>query len=216
MTQTRTGSRTPTHHKPGWAAPLLAALGGLLLTGCIVTSVYPFYTDAEVEFEPALVGRWTNAAPAAGGESMTFAPAGAQAYRVTYASGDKTSVLEAHRFKLGGQVFLDLAGLESPDRDQIVPAIPAHCVVRLLATHPTLKMSVLDYDWLTNWLEEHPKALRHHLVTRANDSNGRLVLTADTRELQQFLLKHLPTAKAWEQASEFRRDTAATPTTTPK
>ncbi len=209
MKTTPATSSEPKNRVSAGRLAFLGALTGLsLLTGCIVTSVYPFYTDAEVEFAPALVGRWTNAAPAAGGESLTFAPAGANAYRVTYASGDKTTVLEAHRFKLAGQIFLDLAGVESQDREEIVPAIPAHSVVRLLATQPSLRMSGLDYDWLTTWLEKHPKALRHHLVTQANGSGGRLVLTAGTRELQQFLLEHLPTADAWTQTSEFRRDPA--------
>ena len=39
--------------------------------------------------------------------------------------------------------------------------------------------------------------------------DSRLVLTADTAELQQFILKHLKTEDAWKDGFELKRDAAA-------
>ena len=36
----------------------LALIGLLSLVGCVVTSIYPYYTAKDVVFEPKLVGRW--------------------------------------------------------------------------------------------------------------------------------------------------------------
>ena len=60
-------------------------------------------------------------------------------------------------------------------------------------------MQVLDYDWLTKLIEKHPKAIRHIVVPKklGEDGGGDLVLTADTAELQKFILKHEKTAGAF-------------------
>ena len=40
-------------------AYLTAGLTLILLTGCVVTSIYPFYTVKQVTFDAALLGVWT-------------------------------------------------------------------------------------------------------------------------------------------------------------
>src|SRR6266704_1494547 len=49
---------------------LLLVSGAALLTGCLVTSVYPFYQQKDLAFEPALLGDWTN--PKEAGEHWKF------------------------------------------------------------------------------------------------------------------------------------------------
>jgi hypothetical protein len=170
--------------------PLLSVVA-VLVTGCVVTSVYPFHFEKDVSFDPALLGDWTKA-----NERWTFERAGETAYRLTYTEGGKSSAIQAHLFELRGQKFLDLFGSEPGDYG-LLPATPSHALLRIIRTSPTLEMIPLDYEWLGKLLEESPKAIRHHIVQGSGDK--RLVLTADTAELQRFVLKHLKTEDAWKE-----------------
>lgn len=166
-----------------------------LLAGCVVTSVYPFYTAKDVGFDPALVGAWaetgsTNAA----NEHWRFEKAEGQAYKLTVQDKEKPTEYDAYLFKLKGRRFLDLCPRERPDN-----SLPPHYLLKVTRIEPTLEMQVLDYDWLTKLIEKHPKAIRHIVVPKklGEDGRGDLVLTADTAELQKFILKHEKTAGAF-------------------
>ena len=177
----------------------------LALTGCIVTSVYPFYFEKDVAFDPALLGDWTKGAPARE-EHWKFERYGETAYLLTYTTGsDKSSVMQARLFKLRGQTFLDLFVSERSD-DSLFPTIPSHLLLRIVKTGPTLTMAALNYEWLEELVKKNPKAIRHHVVQIGKDK--RLVLTADTRELQKFVIKHLKTEAAWETSVELQPDSA--------
>jgi hypothetical protein len=166
-----------------------------LLAGCVVTSVYPFYTAKDVGFDPALVGAWektgsTNAA----NEHWRFEKAEGQAYKLTVQDKEKPTEFDAYLFKLKGRRFLDLYPRERPDN-----SIPAHYLLKVTRIEPTLEMQVLDYDWLTKLIEKHPKPIRHIVVPKKDgeDGDGLLVLTADTADLQRFIMKHEKTAGAF-------------------
>jgi hypothetical protein len=62
-------------------------------------------------------------------------------------------------------------------------------------------MSELSYDWLGQLLATNPAALRH-LVIKTGDKpeDRRIVLTADTPELQRFVIRHLKTEGAWKES----------------
>jgi hypothetical protein len=184
--------------------PLVAV--SAVLTGCLVTSVCPFYTEKDLAFDNALVRSWTNAKEA--GEHWKFEKDDQQAYQLTYSNDSGTSVMQAHLFKLGGQTFLDLFTTETKDIQP--PPIPAHCLLRARVSASTIGLTPLDYEWLNNWLAKNPKDLHHHIIrTGKNSDDTRLVLTADTAELQRFIVKHLKTEQAWKEGFELRRDTPA-------
>src|SRR2546427_6041438 len=54
-----------------------------LLTGCVVTSVYPFFNAKDVAFEPALIGAWADAGSTnAANEHWQFEKAPGQAFKL--------------------------------------------------------------------------------------------------------------------------------------
>ena len=55
---------------------------------------------------------------------------------------------------------------------------------------PELKLAFFNFDWLGKFLEKNPKALAHHAEDTKDKEGGRLILTAGTRDLQKFVLKH--------------------------
>ena len=77
---------------------VIGAAAAVVLAGCIVTSVYPFYTEKDAVFNSALVGEWSKTESSE--ERWKFEKAGENAYRLTYVSGGKSFTMQAHLFKL--------------------------------------------------------------------------------------------------------------------
>jgi len=175
---------------------LTAGLALVLLTGCITLSVYPYYTTKDLTFDPALVGIWSEPDKTdADSETWTFEKLNEQAYRLTVKDKDEKTEFDARLFKLKGFTFLDCLPCKHNDY-----SAPCHVLLRLNQIQPQLEMHLLDFEWLSNLIEKQPKAIRHTMVVEANakgDNAKSFVLTADTSELQKFVLKHLKTEEAW-------------------
>jgi hypothetical protein len=62
-----------------------------------------------------------------------------------------------------------------------------------------LKVASTDFGWLEKHLTASPKALAHHVEDK------RLLLTADTRALQRFVLKHLGDGELFEKPTVMVR-----------
>jgi hypothetical protein len=186
---------------------MTALVAGGLLTGCVVTSVHPFYTRNDAAFEPSLLGQWTNTQQA--GESWTFRKEQPDSYHLTYVSDGKTNLCSVYLFKLDGQRFLDVASLEG-DCELLPPPAPTHLLLRIEQLTPTARLAPLNHDWLKGLLEKEPKALRHAMLGQKPDDR-RVVLTAETPELQEFLKKHLKTADAWHDPLELKHQETPTP-----
>ena len=58
-------------------------------------------------------------------------------------------------------------------------------------------------------LAKEPKAIRHCILPDEKPEDGRIVLTADTAELQRFVIKHLKTEKAWGEVVELQQEAPA-------
>jgi hypothetical protein len=180
---------------------LLIAGIAFLLAGCVVSSVSPFYDEKEVIFEPNLVGEWTNDHDPA--ETWKFAKEGEKRYAVRYTNSEKvTNDLEGCLFKLESHLLLDLFAKDKADNLTI---IPAHILMKASLDGAALKLSTLDYEWLDKLLQKNPSALRHHRIrTGPGADDYRLVLTADTAELQAFLVKNFGTIQ-WTDLDPLKR-----------
>jgi len=183
---------------------LAAGLALTLLTGCVVTSVYPYYTPKDVVFDPALLGVWGDPASTnADRETWTFAKLDDQTYKLVVAEKDKKTEFDARLFKLKQHTFLDCLPRERADY-----AVPGHMLMKVECISPALELRLLDYDWLGKLLEKNPKTIRHTVVPKpAGESGdgGQLVLTADTAELQKFILKHASNTNAFGEVTGMKR-----------
>ncbi len=181
----------------------LAALG-LALSGCIVTSVHPFYVEKDEISGTPLLGHWKSSKDA--GERWIFEAGDPQALKLTYISGNETNLVSAHLFRIGPDIFLDMFPLK-PDAPGFPPAIPSHLLLRVDQVQPTLKMASLNHDWLAKLVQQRPKTVSHVLIRDGDKpDNCRVVLTAETAELQRFIRKHVKNAEAWQDADELQRD----------
>lgn len=167
-----------------------------LLAGCVVTSVYPYYSAKDLTFDPTLLGVWSDSADTnVDKETWTFEKLDTQTYKLMIRDSSKTNEFDAHLFTLGGAKFLDVL-----PRERHEYATPAHLLLRMTRLQPQLEMNVLNYEWLGKLVEANPKAIRHIIVPKAgnaSDDGDLLTLTADTAELQKFIRKHLNNTNAW-------------------
>ncbi len=181
------------------AGMLLSAL----LTGCVVSSVYPFCAAKDEVFDPALVGTWSeHNATEATNSFWHFAPLNEQAYWLTNVENDKTNCYETHRFRFKQNLFLDLCPTNRPEDH-----LPLHYLVKIVTARSKLQFEALNFEWLAQLLEKNPQALRHILVpTEPGQTNHQqLVLTADTAELQTFIGQYLNDTNAFGEATELTR-----------
>jgi hypothetical protein len=180
----------------------LSAVAAILIS-CVVTSVCPYFAGKDLVTEQAIVGSWTNANNH--DEVWKFEQTGKFVYRLTLVQPSTTTILETHVFKLEGRLLLDIFSLE---RDYHV--IPAHYLLKVEQTAPSLKFTELNDAWLKSFVARKPTAVPYHILENpSNPSDSRIVLTGDTSELQSFVLRHFTTPGAWKDAFELRSEAPA-------
>lgn len=172
-------------------AAVAAACSALLLAGC-VPSLQPFYQPDQVGFDPTLLGLWQDEEQ----ETWRFEKAGVNAYKVTYTDEEgKTGTFDGHLFSVGSAAFLDLLPVEPALYENgfyKFHLVPVHTCLRIYVAKPTLKVGLINPVWFDRIVENDPSALRHETTT-----DDYILVTAQTGELQAFLLKHLETAEAF-------------------
>jgi hypothetical protein len=162
----------------------------VLLCSCI-PSVNPFYTARDAVFDARLVGVWQEQDPRGGPQIWEFKHGRGKSCELTVTEPpDKRGVFTAQLFELKHGQFLDImpAGCAySQDQAGLVGAamFPGHLLLRVVQAEPELLLAPCDYDWLEKYLKANPKALA------CRQEDNRLLITAGTRDLQRFVLKHL-------------------------
>jgi len=172
------------------------------LTGCVVTSVYPFYSAQDEVFDPSLVGTWSEHSGLADTNNFwRFARLQEQAYWLTHVENEETNCYVTHCFRLQQNTFLDLC-----TTNRFEDQLPLHYLVKIGKSGSKLQFEVLNFEWLAQLLEKNPEALRHLLVPSepGKTNNNQLVITADTPELQRFTLKHINNTNAFGDATMLK------------
>jgi hypothetical protein len=181
------------------------AIAGVLLSACI-PSVNPFYTDKDVVFDGRLLGEWQVKESSDGSQLWKFEKGDDKAYKLTVTEKDsKRGEFNAHLFKLKQEFFLDLipsnCEYATNQADLVAFAMyPGHLLVRVSQLEPELKLAFCDFDWLKKHLEATPKALAHQV-----EQKDGILLTASTRDLKRFVLKHLGEGELFEKPGSLVR-----------
>jgi hypothetical protein len=174
--------------------PLLAGL--VFLAGCVVVSVYPYYTTKDIVTDKALVGTWAEE-----GETNVlekhwqFSATNGQAYVLIVREGEETTEFTARLFKLKNGRFIDAEPVKREG-----DFIPPHYLLQVHQLNAKeLQMSVMDHEWLKQHLQQNPSSIAHLWLDpeAGSQSTGRLVLTADTAKLQSFVLKYAADTNAF-------------------
>lgn len=167
----------------------------LVLAGCVVTSLEPYYSAKDLVFEPALLGDWVAGSNSDGVEIWKFDQSGPLTYHFTDIKNDSAQLMGMHAFKLDGQLFLDI-DVNSTNQD--IAPIPQHFLMKVKQTAPTLQLASLNNDWLKAMLEKTPNAVAHHLVKAGDSPNDtRVLMTGSTEDLQKFIRQYVTNRDAW-------------------
>ncbi len=189
----------------------IRALAALCLTslwcGCWQKSIYPFYREMDLAFEPALLGTWSDQDQTSkeGSTTWTFSRGeGDSLYRVAVHDSDCDLDFDGRFFKLDNSRYLDLHS-----RKRSISEMPTHNLLRVRKTDPALELQVLSPGWVKERLQAHPKEIAHINVIdpdHPNDSEKmETVLTANTDLLQKFLRDHLEAPGFFEDSFELKR-----------
>jgi len=191
-----------------WIAVLLVTLA-LLGSGCVITSVYPFYFEKDAYLDPSLLGEWkVNESPTERWRFERFNET-SHSYRLTFtdSAGNRESekrpmVLIATLFRIKEEIYLDLF---STDRDEAV--IPPHLIQKVKVTPQGWSLRGLNEKWLRDTLGKNPRFVRHLVEADPGSKapSDRILLTADTSELQRFLKRVQRIDAAWDSPTSLQR-----------
>jgi hypothetical protein len=175
----------------------LVVLGiALALTACS-PSLHPFYTEKDVVFNEALPGVWIDDS----GGICKFTKSGENHYELLVMD-DKPARFDARLFELGGVTFLDLYPKPLGEEVGLYPEnfVPAHSLARVTIAKDSISIAVMDGHWLEELSDRNQLDLKHERI-----DDEMIALTAPTRDLQAFALKHANDKDAFGDASVFHR-----------
>ena len=170
----------------------------IILSGCFLQSLHPLYTDKELIFEEKLIGKWSEDE----GNLWEFREGEGKAYKMRVFDG-KEAWFIAHLVELEDMMFLDVypdgETLEDMQDFYRMHLLPVHTFLKVDQIEPKLQLRTLDYEKVSDMLEEDPNLLKHEAV------NDGIVLTAPTKQLQEFILKYANEEDVFGEPMELTR-----------
>ncbi len=166
----------------------------LFFVGCPARSLYPFFTEKNLVFNPGLVGAWADQDKK---ETYFFQKAEGKNYAVIVCKEkEDTSHYIAQLGQIGKVWFLDTYPSEEQNDFQLVPT---HIISKMWLNGDTLTFASLESDYVKKFIES--KKLKIPYTTQKGD----IIFTASTDELQQLILQLAQDDKAFpDQTKLFR------------
>ena len=164
----------------------------LLIAGCVVSSLYPFFTEKDLVFDPSFLGTWAGQDE---DDTLVFKDVDGKTYDLTYITEGQGLKFEVHLVKLGELKFFDVYPKVSKDHDAF-HLIPAHTIWKVQKDEDIIRIAWLDQNWLKEKIAKKEILIPHQLV------EDRIILTATTEELQKFVLKYAD--EAFPDFNEFK------------
>lgn len=178
------------------------------MSGCLVSSLHPFYKKEDKFFEESLVASWvdedsciwTIEANISGGGP--FGPERHDSsYIITYYEDQTKSILQGTLFQLNGVDYVDFLPDPGEDHHKADMSawhhVPVHTLARVLYNKDSILLYWYGDEWLNELFEQNRIRIKHEEVESAD--YDRQLLTADTDELQKFIKKYVNDAKTSEE-----------------
>ena len=172
-----------------------------MLSGCVVQSINPFYTQDLVAEMPDLYGQWmlTESLFREGTDKpWTFSKDAI----IIPGDKDKAAALSARFFKVNDMVFLDTTAAE-PQQDislwWMFHISPMHTVSKVIVSENTLRVSPLNVSWLDDAVRNKSVALRS--VWREEMKEN--IFIASSAEWVDFLKKYGSDPQAFPDKDAF-------------
>ena len=145
------------------ASIVLSLLLAAFLCGC-VQSVHPYYTEAQLTYDPLLAGKWSSDEDK---EIIAITgDADAKLYHVLYTDKEgKTGKFEMHLAKVQEQLLADITPEDMFRDDESdmhkVQLLPVHSFLLVERKgDDALEIRAMSHDWLKEYLDKNPVWLR--------------------------------------------------------
>jgi hypothetical protein len=181
-----------------------------LLSGCLVSSIHPFFRDKDIVFDPVMTGKWLDGdsslwviEPNMASEGFMEPESPDQKYSITYfEEPDRSGKFIGTLFRINGVQYVDF--YPDTDEDNCVTELtcwhhfPTHTLARVQFNSDSILLYWFGEEWLSDMLEENRIRIKHETVDLGNNYTRR-VLTASTDELQKFIRKYANDPKTMEE-----------------
>lgn len=158
----------------------------LVFSPSCVQSVHQLYTDQDLVSDDSLVGTWEDADSE---ETWTFVKIGKLEYKLIQVDEDgRSGEFSARLVNLEGKMFIDMVPIRpSSDNTDLFQGqlMRTHTFAWVARRGEGLEVSVMEMDWLRETVAREPAAIKHEKI------RGDIVLTAQPKELQKFLVHSL-------------------------
>ncbi len=191
--------------------PLLLAL---FMSGCVVFSFYPIYTEDDLFPNDYLLGEFFTDDSASWNFDYIYTE-NEEKEKVTDSTGymlnvdenhpgKMNSVLEVHLIRLNDQLIADfyLSDYDTHDNNWELAMFDLHIVPVHTFALVDIKEDTIQLKWFDpDWLEEQIKANKVRIHHEKNKEH--ILLTAKPKELQKFVKKYLNSTDAFEDGLEL-------------
>jgi hypothetical protein len=194
----------------------------IFIGGCLpIRSLHPFYTEEDVIFDSQLLGKWES-----GKEIWEFRKMEnkdkkkkdekkKESYLLIISEKESPiGMIEGHLIKLGKYMFMDFAiDMDKmlylyDDSSQVIEdigkkilplnlihLIPAHTISRIVLKGDSLYMGFLDDEIINVTYKSMGKESK---IIKYEEVEDNCILTAQTKELQDFVVKYADNEKAFK------------------
>jgi hypothetical protein len=166
---------------------LLTLLLGVF-AGC-VPSWNPLFTEQDLIFDAKVIGTWKGHHD----ELWKFEKAkdGEKHYKLSYTDKEGKATFVAFLLKIKERRFLNIYLVDDSEQElklnglAFMALVSVHAFFRVDEVGESLKLAACNPEWLDNHLKANPVAVAH--LRQPN----RILLTAETKDLQAFVMKHV-------------------------
>jgi hypothetical protein len=176
----------------------------IFISGCVVMSFYPLYTEKDLFPNDILTGSWMDndssewifEHPVKKENGIEFIDSTSYILTLPTHEEDEMQVFSVHIVKFGDHFFLDFY-LEEWGQDQNTllkdfHVIPVHTFAKLTVDEDSLKINWFNPNWLNDLIEKNRIRIHH-------ENNGEFILlTAKPDELQKFVTKYVNSEEAFD------------------
>jgi hypothetical protein len=182
-------------------------------TGCLVSSLHPFYKSGDKRFDPAMVGYWMDddsciwtIFPSMVSETLMAPEKPDSTYAITYYEEEnQVAILTGTLFNLNGVNYVDFAPRQNEAHCTsdmtCYHHVPVHTLARVQYNSDSILMFWYGESWLEELFEQNRIRINHETVT--SSGYDRQVLTASTDELQKFIRKYANDPKTVEEIEKI-------------
>jgi hypothetical protein len=167
----------------------------VVLQSCVVKSLHPFFTSADVIFKTELLNTWTDE----DGNKWTIqrSKTSDKTYEMRYEpEGQSAVVFEGHLFELNSELYFDFVpediGSTSNSLMLALHLLPVHSVAKVKTiTKNKVEIKWFNEKWIKSLFEQNKIKIKHEELQNGSSRDDKeYVLTASTAELQKFLIKY--------------------------